>query len=328
MVIGVLAISSGIFFLMYENQEVKEDVFKRSLRLLGEQLLSMLPEGEERAAVAEKWQEFANVAEKGEVPLERVERVAIGILNASNLDTALSTREAEDILALAFVDPSELVGYYINHEIDIVQEPPEPNASTTQSAPHNVPESRQVTGINTKKIIQKQEAIQQKVMIQTRLQQLGQNLEAVCEFNKKVRSACDTDPKKRQSFVRNFRYEIKDGIRLNADMNFKEKLKTKEYRQWAKDLELLDKKNVVEWRHNFSLEIDREMKNIKLQLDSLNFVIESFGDNNKAILEYKGNLEKLKSLQHLQYLQAIDSEEIKHLVHESLEEAGVSVDAN
>ncbi|MFQ6113393.1 MAG: hypothetical protein ACE5NG_04795 [bacterium] len=79
-VIGVFVISSGIFFLMYENQAVKEEVFGRSLQLLGEQLLSMVPEGEGKAAVAEKWQKFTSIAEKGEVPPERIERVAIGIL--------------------------------------------------------------------------------------------------------------------------------------------------------------------------------------------------------------------------------------------------------
>ncbi|MFQ6113394.1 MAG: hypothetical protein ACE5NG_04800 [bacterium] len=194
---------------------------------------------------------------------------------------------------------------------------PESSGSTVKSIPTKMSEPSKVLRTHSKRIIEKE------------LQELGKNLQAVCEFNKNIRTSCNTDPEKRESFVKNFRYEINNGIRLNADLDFREKLKSIEYRPWATELELLDKRDIVEWRHNFALEIDKEVKNIKLQLDSLSIIIDSFNNNNTdAILEYKGSLENLKSLQHLQYWNAIDPEEVKRIVYENLQEAGVNMNKN
>jgi len=117
---------------------------------LGEQLLAMVPEGEEQDAVVAKWQQFATKAEKGEVPPERVERIAIGILNASNLDTALTAEDADDLLSFAFTEP--LLAYSKSNNFDLDEEIIEVHEESKTTEPFIVPAPGEVKDIKPFKV--------------------------------------------------------------------------------------------------------------------------------------------------------------------------------
>ena len=65
---GVLIISAGIFYAVSDDselKELKEDVFNHSLKLLGSQLLAMIPNDDHSGEVAQRWEIFQEKALKG-----------------------------------------------------------------------------------------------------------------------------------------------------------------------------------------------------------------------------------------------------------------------
>ena len=105
--VGVLIITTAIFVLVTEDHELKEEVFNRSLKLLGEQLLAMVPDDSNAQSVADSWQDFSAKALKGEVPQEKVREIAVSIMNASNADEAWTSEDAKVILNLAMPEPAD-----------------------------------------------------------------------------------------------------------------------------------------------------------------------------------------------------------------------------
>lgn len=97
----ILSISAGIFFLLVKDQQVKEDILRTSLEMFGNDLLAMVPDGEEKSLLVKKYQEFVNKADKNEIPEEEVERVIATTLNYRNLNTPLSADRALDILEVS-----------------------------------------------------------------------------------------------------------------------------------------------------------------------------------------------------------------------------------
>lgn len=240
---GVLLLSAVIYFVVSDNQPLREDVFDRSLNLLGQQLLTLLPDDQAREVVESRWKKIAERAGKGEIPPEQVERMAVGILNASNMDKEISVEDAEIILNLAYEVPEPMT----------VEEPKQP----------------EVNAIAERASIRKMshEALQKK------LHQIGKNIETVCEFNTKIKNSCETDPTKRKIFVRNFRYEISNGIRLNADMNLKHELNSQNFHAWKLELKRLEEERLLDWKQNFADELATQEATLQAHLDSLHSVI-------------------------------------------------------
>lgn len=77
---------------------------------LGDKLLTMVPDGSGKDALADAYGDFAEKVRRREVEPERVERVAAGILNASMTSDSLSPAQAEALLNLAAFVPVDTVG--------------------------------------------------------------------------------------------------------------------------------------------------------------------------------------------------------------------------
>jgi hypothetical protein len=71
--IFVLAISAGIFFLLIRDQDVKRNILRSTLELVGDELLAMVPEGEQREALANQLDKFITKAENNELSEQQVE---------------------------------------------------------------------------------------------------------------------------------------------------------------------------------------------------------------------------------------------------------------
>ena len=302
-VIGVLAISAGIFVLVTGDKELKEDILSSSLRGLGNQLIQLIPEAksEEQENLKAKWDEFSHKAQKGEIPADKVESVAVGILNASNLDENFSVEDAEVILNFAL--------------------PNEEEATTTWEADEvhaSAEEGRVVKEKNTRSAI----------LPNGRLAALGEELAALCRFNERIREASGDDHEKRRVFVEHFRYSFDNGIKLSADVGLKKRLGDARFKIWNDELDRLEEKELVEWRQNFAMELDQDRLKLKMQLDSLKVILATDEINIewKEIMGDLKELEQLKALEKLQHWQVVSPEFIEKVVTESLSHAGVKVE--
>lgn len=290
-VVGVLFLSTIIYFAVSEDsRQIRDDVFQRSLNLLGQQLLSLLPDGSERDIIAGKWQGLVERANRGEVPPEQVERIAVGILNASNLDKQISVEDAEIILDLAFEEsvPAE---HSVKPELPEVLPP-------------------------KKVLVPKMDSAE----LQKKLQEVGKKIEAVCAFNAKIRKSCDTDPMKREVFVQNLRYEIANGIRLHADMNLKHELSSENFQLWQQEIKKLEQEHLLSWREDFAANLAKQHAQLQAHLDSLRAAITMQMSENKISTNTidPQRLEELKKLEKLQQWQLVDPVRIQKIVYESL----------
>lgn len=96
--IFVLSISSGIFFLLLKDQNVRDDILKTTLEMFGEELLAMVPDSPQKKSLAAKYQDFIKKAENNEIPQEEVERVIATTLNIQNAKAELNASEALALL--------------------------------------------------------------------------------------------------------------------------------------------------------------------------------------------------------------------------------------
>ncbi len=284
---GVLLLSAIIYFVVSDNQQFRDNVFDRSLQLLGQQFLALLPAGAEREIIANKWQTIVERAHRGEIQPEQVERIAVGILNASNLDTQISVADAEIILNLAYHD-ANLLPAIAGHE-GVAATPP--------------------AKVRAHKISQK--------VLQQRLQEVGKKLEMVCVFNSKIKSSCDADPAKQRTFVRNLRYEISDGIRLNADPDLKHELNSQNFWLWKQELNKLEEKRLLAWQQNFADELAIAQEKLNAQLDSLHAVI-AMQQNHALQAEINAAIAKVKKLEKLQQWHVVEPVTVQKVLVGSL----------
>jgi hypothetical protein len=98
--IFILLISAVIFFLLVQDREVKQDILRTTLNLFGDELLAMVPDGEQKKMLEKRYQDFLSRAERDQVADEEIERVAAAILNLSNRDTTISAEAAINVLGM------------------------------------------------------------------------------------------------------------------------------------------------------------------------------------------------------------------------------------
>ena len=101
----ILLILVASFVIYRLTIEVEKIDLTHSMELLGDKLLAMVPEGPEKEKLAEYYVEFLERVKKREVEPVRVERVAAGILNASNTRETLTANQAEAVIRLAIYVP-------------------------------------------------------------------------------------------------------------------------------------------------------------------------------------------------------------------------------
>ena len=299
--IGILIISAGIFFLTSENQELRGDVLDRSLKALGNQLISMIPKDNEQDRLKGKWAAFADMASKGELPQEKVERVAVGILNASNNGGKLSAEDAEVMLNLAMNDGESDDTTWAWEESAWVERVPKVAQAKKISVKHG---RRTWT-------------------------EFGKELAAACEFNERIKETSD-DEQKRKILVKHLRYDYDDGIKIRADMEIKDALEKAEFAALDKQFSWLENQDMVNWSHNLTMQLDRERFNLKLQLDSLKLVVGSgdlrLDDQFYYIFGHKKEMDALKTLEKLHQLEAINPEYIKKIVIENLSRLDIRIE--
>jgi hypothetical protein len=301
-VLGVLVVSTGIFFLVSADNQLKDNVLDRSLKLLGNQLISMIPERAEQEKLKDKWAEFSKKAQSGELPQENVERVAVGILNASNHEGELSSQDAETMLNIAMAGNMSFDSEWESQDNSWSFSAPKVARAKEESDRHG----------------------------QRTWADFGEDLEAACQVNERIKETC-VDEQKRAVLVKSFRYECDDGIKISADMEMKDKLKT-EFAELDHEFKLMDGKRMLNWNRNLAMRLDTEKGDLQLHLDSLKVILRSrnikMDQRYLGIFQHTKQIDALRTLEKLHHLQAVSPEYIKKLVHDSLGKVEVKVESH
>jgi len=290
---GVLLLSVVIFFLISDEQELKQDVYDHALALLGEQLLAVLPEDAPAAEVTKKWERFSEQAMRGEVPPEQVERVAASILNASNAEEKLSPAEVSMMLDIAITAPRVAA---------VKSEATGTTASVSVAMAPRAEEARQIPPPSP--------------VLPERYHKLGEELMTVLKFNSQVNERLKQAPQKSEILLRNFHYEFDNGLKIEIDSELKKELSDN---AMQKELAVLQKKKIIEWRQGLARDLEELQLERMKQLDSLRSRLEK-----QAV--YLQNLndaqrqEVLNSLQRLHKLNVVDAATVEQIMTETMHE--------
>lgn len=213
----VLIISAGIFFLLVKDQQVKENILRKSLDLFGDQLLAMVPDGIQKNALEKRYQEFINKADNNEIPTKDIEKVAANILNLTTQDTLVSAETAMNALA-------------------VIQE-------DTNSVP--VPENKSRKIISISKWPQRKPGKAQ--LSQRRL--LAEKLQRLQEFKKQLDIVCQMDSSL-DSLRTRVVFMADSGLKAAISVRFQESLDAHQSKEIKKQLHELEKARMIEWHDN------------------------------------------------------------------------------
>jgi hypothetical protein len=100
--IFVLALSAGIFILLIQDQEVKNNILRSTLEMFGDELLAMVPEGQERDMLSKRIEDFISKAEQNEISQDQVQ---VTLARALNMQMAPEKPSAQELRSLLDVSP-------------------------------------------------------------------------------------------------------------------------------------------------------------------------------------------------------------------------------
>ena len=95
--IFVLALSAGIFILLIQDQEVKNNILRSTLEMFGDELLAMVPEGQERDMLSKRIEDFISKAEQNEISQDQVQ---VTLARALNMQMAPEKPSAQELRSL------------------------------------------------------------------------------------------------------------------------------------------------------------------------------------------------------------------------------------
>jgi ribosomal protein L20A (L18A) len=101
----IIFILLGVVAIYNLSIKPKIDVLNNYVELLGDKLLTMVPEGAGKEALAKMYLDFVEKVRNREVKPERIEQVAAGILNLSNNYEKITPQQAEAFIRVAVMLP-------------------------------------------------------------------------------------------------------------------------------------------------------------------------------------------------------------------------------
>ncbi len=281
-----IMLTAVIFWLIFLDKESKGNVLDYSLNLVGDKLLAMVPEGEQKGSVKQMYDDFIKKAKAEQVAPEQVEYVAANIMNLSNLDTTLTPEQAEAVLKYSLEAPVKLER--VN------------------------PESIRIA-IDIKRV----QAVEEDAISREQLENVGIRIRKLNELNEELRKAMKEKSEEMREKHLQLHYRIDDGLKMAIDPQFKIYLDKEKYRELSDKIRQLEREEMLEWREDFRKEMEKMREELK-ELEEL----KKFKGLEK--LEALKALEGLKALNGLEFVPpVINADSIKAVVKRSLEEAKI-----
>lgn len=229
----IIFIFLGVVAIYNLSIKPKIDVLNNYVELLGDKLLTMVPEGAGKEALAKMYLDFVEKVRNREVKPERIEQVAAGILNLSNNYEKITPQQAEAIIRVAVMLP-ELDSAKTVVEV-IPAQPPAPAAHEWET--------------------------------------LGERLKSVYEFNEKLHLHPLPSGQQPSPHVypapKPMHFRVDKGLTIVIDSDFKTDLQSKAYREAAEEMKKLEQQNILHWQEDFDREMEAEKKRMALELKQI-----------------------------------------------------------
>ncbi len=101
----VLAISSAIFIFLTNDKTMRDNVLSATLRMMGDELLAVVPDSPQKEELNRRYQGFLKRAEKDKVSREEVEHVAATMFNLRAAEKSVTAEDALKALELKPLPP-------------------------------------------------------------------------------------------------------------------------------------------------------------------------------------------------------------------------------
>ena len=85
----VLLFSAAIFYLLMNEETTKDDILRTTLETLGSEVLAMMPDGESKSKLDQKFQEFMTKVGNDELSKAQIQTTTASILNLKWMRTWL-----------------------------------------------------------------------------------------------------------------------------------------------------------------------------------------------------------------------------------------------
>lgn len=239
--IFVLLLSAGIFYLIVQDKQVKSDILKTTLKLFGDELLAMMPSGEQKQILREKYQTFLDKAEQDEIPPEQIEKVASVILNLTKTDTVITAAEA--IVAMESIGVDTNVFLPVKHQDEAA--PAEMIIIADRSIPP--PPPKHWSGAEREELA-------------TRLRELH-------EFRKKMYRVSREDSAFKQ-YIRHYHFKRDSALKVVVNPELKVLMDQKKAFKLESELNKLEESKLIEWRTR-SRNIEETQKVITAALEQI-----------------------------------------------------------
>ncbi|HEX9974681.1 MAG TPA: hypothetical protein VGD14_21635, partial [bacterium] len=242
-----IVLTAVIFWLVFVDKESKQDVLEYSLGLLGEKLMAMVPDSEEKQPVQALYDDFVAKAKNQEVEPDKIENIAATILNLSNSDSVVTPQEAEAIIRFSLAEPVKIEQVY----------PESVSVGLTEREPRFVMVAPPPPPKGSKKVSPEQWIL------------VGERIKTAYDFNSQYQKAMQEYHKKMHDPKLQMQFKVEDGLQIAMDTNLKQQLDQKRYHRLHKEMQELEKKQIIVWRKNFGQEMQKELEKRQQEIESL-----------------------------------------------------------
>jgi len=257
----ILIISTGIFFIIENDRNVKEDILSKTLELFGQQLFAMVPEGAQKVVLKKQYEDFVRKAKNREIPPQQIEQVAVSILNMTSQDTI---RNAEEIL--------------LELELDSLLE----NLDTTPQVPARPP------SIHKKSLLPQLPLASKK---EDNFRELAQRLRRMYDFHDQLQRLVVAQ-KLPEKVYQEILFSADSTLRIEIRGDLRRLFRERNLLSLEKQLERLEKEGLVAWAPSHGLlQIDGFRESMKAAMEALNGV--KIIINDSTIIFQKDSLKKV-----------------------------------
>ena len=286
----LIYISLVIFFLIRDHKKDFNTVLSSSLDFIGSKLNAMVPDSQDKDSVSVAYANFKQQVLDKKVPPELVESVAANILNLSKSGATVSPSLVGNILAseVTVTVSSDSLGFFE----DISNAP---KVSVTSKA-------------------------QVDVKIEE-LEALGVRLSSIYNFEEIVNDAIKDSSNNDRELFRHMRYDSKNGLKIVVDQKTKESLKWKNLAKLEKEMDDLQKENILVYKLNYIDELGEEKKRLEAELKIIIEARKNQRDKRKNVNRKIRTWESLKKLEIISITGAMDPDSLKKIIKKFQAEA-------
>lgn len=247
-VIMYLLMVTGAFNLLPPDNPQTSAILEYSMDLLSKQLMSMVPEADEKQKVAEAFEQFKRKVYNYEVSEAQLEKVTANILNANHQDSALSFSEVDAILAIASPPATP-------------KRPPVPDKAIVVSSNNSEFSGHKFTFSVDGSSAGNRIRVQGKI-VQPHLNRTAHKISEIIEFDQELKKVIDNKIKKQP----HVRYVFQNGLTMRIDPKLRVMLPDYQSKKLEEKLHKLENQEIIIWER----EIPKEMEILKVESERLN----------------------------------------------------------